>query len=286
MSEYNNPQEPEVIIDGDAHSQRTDEAEYSQLIEQLEHIIEAAIFASDEPLTIKQMQALFEEEEIPTPDMLRQAVTQLKEVYASRSIELKELASGFTFQVKKGVVHRIHKLWQERAPRYSRALLETLAIIAYRQPITRAEIEDIRGVAVSSSIIKNLSDHGWIRSVGYREVPGKPELLATTKQFLDHFNMKSLDQLPPLAEIKELLNKEDGPERQIELQLQATHQTIEAPEEINPNVEIELEIAEEVGEAAEESEPRCDEQNSDDPNNNIEAKPAIKSEEREEKNDH
>lgn len=160
--------------------------------------------AVSEPLSLNRLQALFEPELVkPGRDEIRAALAELQEDYAARGIELKEVASGFRFQVRAEYAEVVNRLFDERPQRYSRALLETLAIIAYRQPITRAEIEDIRGVGVSSGIIRTLEEREWVRVVGHRDVPGRPELLATTRQFLDYFNLKGLSELPPLAAIKD-----------------------------------------------------------------------------------
>lgn len=176
--------------------------------QQLKNIIEAALLAADHPLSVDQLAALFIaqsiEDESPTRDELRQALAALQQECESRGIELKEVSSGYRFQVKQALAPWISRLWEERAPRYSRALLETLALIAYRQPITRAEIEDIRGVAVSSNIIKTLQEREWVRVLGHREVPGRPALYGTTREFLDFFSLKALGDLPTLAEISSL----------------------------------------------------------------------------------
>ena len=171
--------------------------------QQLKNIIEAALLAADHPLSVDQLVALFTPEP-PTRDELRQALATLQQECESRGIELKEVSSGYRFQVKQDLAPWISRLWEERAPRYSRALLETLALIAYRQPITRAEIEDIRGVAVSSNIIKTLQEREWIRVLGHREVPGRPALYGTSREFLDFFSLKGLGELPTLAEINSL----------------------------------------------------------------------------------
>ncbi|MBI2778675.1 MAG: SMC-Scp complex subunit ScpB [Gammaproteobacteria bacterium] len=170
----------------------------------LKNIIEAALLAAGHPLTLEQLTALFAEGEQPAREELRTALDELRQDCAQRGIELKEVSSGYRFQVKEEFAPWVSRLWDERPTRYSRALLETLALMAYRQPITRAEIEDIRGVAVSSNIIKTLLEREWIRVVGHREVPGRPALYGTTRQFLDSFNLKSLNDLPPLAEIRNL----------------------------------------------------------------------------------
>jgi len=169
---------------------------------QLKDILEAALFAASEPVSIERLLALFDDDERPERDEVRAALDQLQQEWAVRSIELKQVASGYRFQVRQEFAPWLSRLSEERAPRYSRALLETLALIVYRQPITRASIEEIRGVTVSTSIIKTLSDRDWIRVVGYRDVPGKPALYGTTKRFLDDFNLKTLGELPPLSDIR------------------------------------------------------------------------------------
>jgi len=171
---------------------------------QLKRIVEAALLAAAQPLSLPQISALFGETETPNHDDLARALAELDAECAERGVELKEVASGFRYQVKQDVHPWVARLWTERQTRYSRALLETLALIAYRQPITRGEIEQIRGVAVSTNIIKTLEEREWIRVVGYRDVPGKPALFGTSKIFLDYFNLKSLDELPPMAEIREI----------------------------------------------------------------------------------
>lgn len=171
---------------------------------QLKLILEAALFAANQPLSIDRMLTLFLDGVQPTREELYAALESLKVDYAQRGVELNEVSSGFRFQTRQQFAPWIARLWEERPQRYSRALLETLSLIAYRQPVTRAEIEDVRGVAVSSQIIKTLEERGWVRVVGHKDLPGRPALLATTREFLDYFNLKSLDQLPPLAEIRNL----------------------------------------------------------------------------------
>jgi segregation and condensation protein B len=173
-------------------------------LSQIKRIVEAALLASAQPLSLPQLAALFTESEAPTHEDLARSLEQLTDECAERGIELKEVASGFRYQVRQDVHTWIARLWTERQTRYSRALLETLSLIAYRQPITRGEIEQIRGVTVSTNIVKTLEEREWIRVVGYRDVPGKPELFGTTRHFLDYFNLKSLDELPPLAEIRDV----------------------------------------------------------------------------------
>lgn len=172
-------------------------------IKQIKNIIEAALLAAGEPVTIKRLQSLFVEQELTHNDIAK-ALELLNEDFQDRGIELVEVASGFRLQTKTLLQPWIAKLWEEKPKKYTRALLETLALIAYRQPVTRGEIEDVRGVAVSSTIIRTLMDREWIRVLGYRDVPGKPAMFGTTKEFLDYFNMKSLQDLPTLAEIKDI----------------------------------------------------------------------------------
>ncbi len=171
----------------------------------LKNIIEAALMAAEKPLSVARLASLFENDlDQPSRTEIRAVLDELKQGYEGHGIECKEVGSGFRFQVRNDYAEWINRLYDERPPRYSRALLETLAIIAYRQPQTRAEIEDIRGVSVSSSIVKTLQEREWIKVVGHRDVPGKPELLATTKEFLDYFNLRKLSDLPPLSEIKDI----------------------------------------------------------------------------------
>jgi len=172
--------------------------------EKLKNIIEAALLAAGGPLSLDMMLTLFLDEEQPEKKELREVLDQLKQDYEGRGIEVVEVGSGWRIQVVEEVSLWVSRLWTERAPRYSRALMETLALIAYRQPITRGDIEDIRGVSVSTNIIKTLLEREWVRVVGTRDVPGKPSLYGTTREFLDYFNLKTLDELPPLAEIRDL----------------------------------------------------------------------------------
>ncbi|MDX2163917.1 MAG: SMC-Scp complex subunit ScpB [Gammaproteobacteria bacterium] len=174
----------------------------------LKQILECAILAAGEPVDISRFQQLFPDDERPTEEEIKNTLEELRIELETRGLILKEVASGYTLQIQPNLQNYIGRLWDTRTPRYSRALLETLALIAYRQPITRAEIEEIRGVGIASTTFKILTDREWIRVVGHRDVPGKPGLYATTKQFLDYFNLKSLDELPSLAEITEILNTE------------------------------------------------------------------------------
>jgi len=170
----------------------------------INRIVEGALLASSQPLTLAQLQGLFPEEEPAPPGSIERALELLREGCAQRGVELVEVASGFRFQVTSEVHGYITRLWTERKTRYTRATLETLALIAYRQPITRGEIEQVRGVAVSSNIIQALEEREWIRVIGHRDVPGKPALFGTTKGFLDYFGLKRLDELPPLSELRDL----------------------------------------------------------------------------------
>ncbi|NKN33340.1 SMC-Scp complex subunit ScpB [Marichromatium bheemlicum] len=179
--------------------------------QRLKQIVEAALFAADTPLTSERLLQLFEDRERPPRGALDRALLELAEDYAGRGIALVEVASGWRVQVRAELSPWVGRLWEERAPRYSRALLETLALIVYRQPITRGEIEEIRGVSVSTNIIRTLLEREWVRVVGHRDVPGRPALYATTRRFLDYFGLRSLNELPPLAEIREpelLFNEE------------------------------------------------------------------------------
>ena len=168
----------------------------------LKNVVEAALLAAGRPLSIEDFAALFAESQRPAKAEVQAALTALEADYASRGIEIKETAAGFRVQVRRDLAEEISRLWPERPARYSRALLETLALIAYRQPITRGEIEAVRGVAVNPNIVRTLLERNWIRVVGQREVPGRPELLGTTREFLDYFGLKSLEELPPLEELQ------------------------------------------------------------------------------------
>jgi segregation and condensation protein B len=169
----------------------------------LVQIVEGALLAAGKPMTVAQLGELFEEHERPDNTDIRAALKEVAERCDDRGFELQEVASGFRYQVRQSLSPWVGRLWSERPQKYSRALLETLSLIAYRQPITRGEIEEIRGVAVSSNIIKTLHEREWIRVVGHRDVPGRPAMYATTRQFLDYFNLKNLEQLPALAEIRD-----------------------------------------------------------------------------------
>ena len=178
--------------------------------QKLKQIIEGALLAAGKPLPLDRMEALFNENERPEKEALEQALEAIEADCQQRGFELKKVASGYRFQVRQEFSEWIGRLWEEKPQRYSRALMETLSIIAYRQPITRGDIEKIRGVAVSTQIVQTLLEHEWVRIVGYRDVPGRPAMYATTRQFLDYFNLGSLQELPPLSEIRDLeeINRE------------------------------------------------------------------------------
>jgi segregation and condensation protein B len=171
---------------------------------EIRNIIEAALLAAGRSLTLSELALLFEEQPRPAPTAIRAALDELAQEYAERSIEIHETGGGFRIQVRRRYATAVARLWPERPQRYSRALLETLALIAYRQPITRAEIEAVRGVTVNPNIIRTLLERQWIRVVGHRDLPGRPELLGTTRDFLEYFGLKSLDDLPPLAQLRSL----------------------------------------------------------------------------------
>lgn len=186
-------------------------------LQKLKNILEAILLSADKPMDVRHLETLFElDEDRPSRDEVRQALKELEGDYEGRGMQLKQVSSGYRMQIPEDYATWVARLWEEKPPRYSRALLETLVLIAYRQPITRGEIEEIRGVSVSSHIIKTLSEREWIRVLGHKDVPGRPSMYGTTRDFLDYFNLKSLDELPALSEIKDLdklhpeLSLEDG----------------------------------------------------------------------------
>ena len=170
---------------------------------EIKYFLEAALLAAGRPLNIDQLKGLFDGRMAPEKAEIRKAIAALNDDYQARGIVVSEVASGFRMQVKSSMAARLEKLWEERPPRYSRALFETLALIAYRQPITRGDIEEIRGVSVSSNITRQLLERDWVRVVGHRDVPGRPAMFGTTKGFLDYFSLKKLDDLPPLADLSD-----------------------------------------------------------------------------------
>jgi len=183
----------------------------------IQRVVEAALLASDRPLSVDKLLDLFLEEDRPTRTVVEHVLSLISQDCDGRGFELKKVASGFRFQIREEMAPWVARLWEEKPQRYSRALLETLALVAYRQPITRGDIEDIRGVTVSSSIIRTLLDREWVRVVGHRDVPGRPAMYATTRQFLDYFNLESLEALPPLSDVRDL----DAISREVEDRLQA-----------------------------------------------------------------
>ncbi len=171
---------------------------------ELQRVIEALLLASEQPLNVDRILAVFEEDQRPSKADVKQAIEALQASLEGRAVELREVGNGWRLQTRQAYAGWVAKLWEEKPPRYSRALLETLALVCYRQPISRAEIEDVRGVSLSQSILKTLLERNWVRVVGYREVPGRPALFGTTKDFLDDFNIRSLEELPTLPEMRDL----------------------------------------------------------------------------------
>lgn len=198
---------------------------------EIKQIVEAVLFASGKPMTIRQVQQVFPELERPDTLAIQNAIDEIIQDYSLRPVELKQVASGYRFQVKQQMSPWVARLFEEKPPKYSRALLETLAIIAYRQPVTRGDIEDIRGVSVSTNIIRTLLEREWIRVVAHKEVPGRPAIYGTTKQFLDYFNKSSLSELPTLQEIQELQRVPENPP-DLQADSEAQEQQIISSEEI------------------------------------------------------
>ena len=200
---------------------------------QLKNIVEAALLAADHPLTVDQIVKLFvDDEQVPAKDDIKKAISELEEECSERGYELKKIASGYRYQTRVEIQEWVSKLKVEKPPRYSRAFMETLSLVVYRQPITRAEIEDVRGVSISSSIFKVLLEREWIKIIGHKEVPGRPAMYGTTKKFLDYFNLKTLNELPSLAEIKDL----DQVHPELEF--------METEEQKTPDAPVQLEVIE------------------------------------------
>src|SRR5882724_8655672 len=221
----------------------------------VKNVIEAALLAAGRPLTMEELTNVFDERDGTIADEVKGAIGALTAEYETRGLELLEVASGYRIQIRPAVAQPVARLWQERPAKYSRALLETLALIAYRQPITRGEIEQIRGVAVNPNIIKTLHERNWIRVVGHRDVPGKPELLGTTRDFLDYFSLKKLDDLPTLAQLKEL----EDLRVQLSLPGAEPEVTVAAEEGADPVGELEAQAEDDEEppqSAADDSEPR------------------------------
>ena len=249
-------------------------------------IIEGLLLAAGRPLPLESIAAVFNEEERPENDELLGVLARIDEECGDRGFELTKVASGYRFQVKQELAEWVGKLWEERPPRYTRALLETLALVAYRQPITRGDIEEIRGVAVSSNIIRTLLDREWIRVVGQRDVPGRPSMFATTKQFLDYFNLESLQQLPALSEIRDI----DGGAKDLGFEAElAAARVLEMPENAEDDASIELSDDEKAELLAEEEAIALSQKPLDEilhPNGRPELQDEENDEEADEENDH
>ena len=245
-------------------------------------IIEGLLLAAGRPLPLESIAAVFNEEERPENDELLGVLARIDEECGDRGFELTKVASGYRFQAKQELAEWVGKLWEERPPRYTRALLETLALVAYRQPITRGDIEEIRGVAVSSNIIRTLLDREWIRVVGQRDVPGRPSMFATTKQFLDYFNLESLQQLPALSEIRDI----DGGAKDLGFEAElAAARVLEMPENAEDDASIELSDDEKAELLAEEEAIALSQKPLDEilhPN----GRPELQDEENDEEDDH
>ncbi len=199
----------------------------------LDEILEAALLAAGEPLGLERLEGLFDDHERPPRRALREALERLGGRHQRGAMELLETASGYQLRIRPRLSPWVSRLWDERPQRYSRALLETLALIAYRQPVTRGDIEEVRGVTVSGSIMRTLLDRGWVRVVGHRDVPGRPAVYATTRSFLDDFGLKTLDELPPMHELRhfeEPVLEEEAPPPQHELLAQADEALDDPPE--------------------------------------------------------
>lgn len=211
--------------------------------DELKRVVEAVLMASDKPLSTERLIGFFDQLNPPSKSALKDALAQLQMDYAGRGVQLVKVANGYRFQSASDLAQWVSKLWDERPQKYSRALLETLALIAYRQPITRGEIEEVRGVAVSSQIMKTLLERQWVKVVGHREVPGRPSIYATTKNFLDYFSLDSLERLPPLSEMRDIdaiakdisqqleLGELDGPDEKGEPDLAPENDMINDSEE-------------------------------------------------------
>lgn len=212
-------------------------------VTEIKYFVESALLAAGRPLSVDQLQGLFNDASAPDKAQIREALEALAEDYRLRGIELVEVASGFRVQVRPAMAERLNRLWEERPPRYSRALFETLALIAYRQPMTRGEIEEVRGVSVSANIVRTLLEREWIRVVGHRDVPGRPAMFGTTRQFLDYFGLKKLDDLPPLADLA------DWESLRVQMNLPAVEQDASAKEGASVTT---LPVAERQGASAEE----------------------------------
>lgn len=216
----------------------------------LKQILEAALLAAGRPLSLAELESMFTDGgEAPERDAIRAALAEIADDWQSRSLALQQVASGWRAQVRTEFEPWLARLWEEKPPRYSRALLETLAVIAYRQPITRPEIEEIRGVSISTQIMRTLQERQWVRVVGHRDAPGRPAMYGTTRQFLDYFNLRSLDQLPPITEIRDLESR--YPELAFE---DASASGTEAGDEEAPGAHLQV-VTAPAGDEGEEVEP-------------------------------
>ena len=200
-------------------------------------IVEALLFASERPMSVKQLQNVFPELERPESQEIQTAIDSIIQDYSTRPVELRLVASGYRFQVKEEMSPWVARLFEEKPPKYSRALLETIAIIAYRQPVTRGDIEDIRGVSVSSNIIRTLLEREWIRVVAHKETPGRPALYGTTKPFLDYFNLSSLSEMPTLQEIQEFNTLPENNQQTVQEESEKKAVNEEAPEQVEAPVQ-------------------------------------------------
>lgn len=212
----------------------------------IKKIVEGLLLAAGKPLSLDMLLTMFSDEERPERNVLRQVLDSIAADCEGHGYELKEVASGYRFQVRQELAEWIGRLWEEKPPRYTRALLETLALVAYRQPITRGDIEEIRGVAVSPNIIRTLLDREWIRIVGHKDVPGKPAMFATTKQFLDYFNLASLQDLPPLSEVRELAKDKSEFDLDAELAQPTVLALPETSEDAEPEADPDAALMEEA----------------------------------------
>lgn len=227
----------------------------TETLDPLKRILEGALLAAGEALSVERLLELFDENQRPDKTSVQDALLSIRQDYVGRGFELSEVASGWRFQVCADLAPWVNRLWEEKPQKYSRALLETLSLIAYRQPLTRSDIEDVRGVAVSSHIIKTLAEREWIKVVGHRDVPGRPSLYATTRQFLDYFGLKSLDELPTLSELQDIdslnanLNLDDTNEAEQIAEARATSGPTEADADHANDTDDALEPAQSVEQA-------------------------------------
>lgn len=212
----------------------------SEIIDK-KHILEAAIFAAGEPVSIDRLAQLFDEDERPSNKELKALLDELAACYEDRGVELKQVSSGYRFQARQAVAPALQRLWEKKPPRYTRAFLETLALVAYRQPITRGEIEEVRGVAVNSNVMRQLLDREWVKVVGHKDVPGKPALFGTTKEFLDYFNLGKLSDLPTLQEMMDLEQVEERLGEQLTLEVTSEEEAQDNVHQLHAEQDADLE---------------------------------------------